>query len=188
MPGQCGHGAIPPRRGLSASRFKPTPLRRASLPAARLNCVRADAGKSVATGHQKAASPCSGSRVAAIHGRRRRPRCQHRVRAAAALQHNVALRKVPHCHAACASCSAAWKQHAGKQRASTSLRVTHVHVGGRPGAARRGSTAPSIVVLRRGHPWPRSFGDIAALRVDRLPSLRSVHRHALARVLRTPAK
>lgn len=65
--------------------------------------------------------------------RYRRPRCTP-LRGAAG-QHNVALCKPPRCHGACDTSSP--RAGAGTRRASASLRITHVHVYNRPGAARR---------------------------------------------------
>jgi hypothetical protein len=57
------------------------------------------------------------------------------------------------------------------------------------GAGAPGATWPEASSLRRAHiPVRVPSPTIAALRVDRAAPLRPVHRHALARVLRTPTE
>ncbi len=158
-------------------------MRRAGL--ARLNCVGADAGKWRGVGPEQQKPqparpiPVLRPSLAAVAAT-----LPTRLRRVAARQHNVALCKPPRCHGACKTPSAP-RAGAGTRRASASLRITHIHVAGGKRCA-LGIAAPSIVVLRRAHPCARLLRH--RLRVARgcSASLRQPHRHALARVLRTP--
>ena len=103
------------------------------------------------------------SRCGPSLARRRRPRCPNALACVAARQHNVALCKVPRCHAACKTSSP--RAGAGTRRASASLRITHIHVYGRQ-ALRAGHRVPTHPRTPRAHPCARRFGHRARLRVD----------------------
>lgn len=89
---------------------------------------------------------------------------------------------------ALAQTASASRADAGKRRASAALRITHVHVGGRPGAARRGQRGPTLrrTIARTSLcAWLRTHRE---LRVDTHHRFVQCHGHAPARVLRTPTK
>lgn len=145
----------PGRRGLTAARFKPTPNRYAEHPRDRTPPEQQKQQR-----HRGAPN----TPLRAIHGPPRTATLPHTAARCATRQHNVALCKVPRCHAACKTSSP--RAGAGKRRASTSLRITHVHVYGRPALSRRGHRGPTHHRRPRGHPWPRRFGHVRGLRAD----------------------
>lgn len=168
------------RIGRSREGVDTTRGRARSRPASRLTCGAADAESALRRSDTNGNRPrVEASRCGPSLARRRRPRGPNAHACVAGLQHNVALCKPPACHGACgkAPASRADAGQAPRQPvASHNTRSCWRPAGAvAPGAPRPGSRVASP----RGHPWPRRFGHGVALRVDRLPTLRRVHRHAL---------
>lgn len=182
------------RRGLTASRFKPTPDRSV---ACAVTCIAGRRGLTLARSSRHrfvaasrrthratatAASRTTDLPVAAIHGRRRRPRGPNALRALQP-QHNVGLCKPPSCHGAC-NTAPHLEPMRGTRRAKPSLRIINVDVVRAAAAARPGPRGSEHRGAAARTSLCAHFVQSPALRVDRFASLRPGHGHALS-VLRT---